>query len=191
MFILDALSFLWRRCFPAIILNQEIFMKLLKPRFMTTTWGIKYFRKLTKFKVISTGTAELQEICRSVKSTHHSWRFRNRHRRFSKKSYSKKFCKIHRKHLCQSRVSFLINLHASACNFIKNQTLAQLFSYEFCEICKNTFFTKHHFNMLRVNHDFKLTITIKVWNRRRYNSFSFVRFLFISVNFSIYILMIS
>ena len=29
-----------------------------------------------------------------------------------------------------------------ACNFIKRETLAQLFSYEFCEISKNTFFAE-------------------------------------------------
>ena len=30
-----------------------------------------------------------------------------------------------------------------ACNFIKKDTLAQVFSCEFCEIFKNTFFTEH------------------------------------------------
>ena len=30
-----------------------------------------------------------------------------------------------------------------ACNFIKKETLAQVFSCEFCEISKNTFFTEH------------------------------------------------
>ena len=30
-----------------------------------------------------------------------------------------------------------------ACNFIKNETLAQLFSWEFSEISKNTFYTEH------------------------------------------------
>ena len=30
-----------------------------------------------------------------------------------------------------------------ACNFIKKETLAQVFSREFCEISKNTFFTEH------------------------------------------------
>ena len=30
-----------------------------------------------------------------------------------------------------------------ACNFIKNETLAQVFSCEFCEISKNTFFIEH------------------------------------------------
>ena len=29
------------------------------------------------------------------------------------------------------------------CNFIKKETLAQVFSFEFCKISKNTFFTEH------------------------------------------------
>ena len=33
--------------------------------------------------------------------------------------------------------------HASACNFIKEEILAQGFSCEFCEIIKNTFFREH------------------------------------------------
>ena len=36
-------------------------------------------------------------------------------------------------------VSFLIKLQGEACNFIKKETLAQLFSCEFCEISKNIF----------------------------------------------------
>ena len=40
-----------------------------------------------------------------------------------------------------ARVSFLIKLQA--CNFIKKETLAQMFSCEFCEIVKNTFFIEH------------------------------------------------
>ena len=38
-----------------------------------------------------------------------------------------------------ARVSFLIKLQASACNFIKKKPLAQVFSREFYEISKNTF----------------------------------------------------
>ena len=41
-----------------------------------------------------------------------------------------------------ARVSFLINLQA-VYNFIKKETLAQVFSREFCEISKNIFFTEH------------------------------------------------
>ena len=40
-------------------------------------------------------------------------------------------------------VSFLIKLQIEACNFIKKETLAQVFSSEFCEISKNIFFTEH------------------------------------------------
>ena len=40
-----------------------------------------------------------------------------------------------------ARVSFLIKLQA--CNFIKKETLAQMFSCEFCEVVKNTFFIEH------------------------------------------------
>ena len=42
-----------------------------------------------------------------------------------------------------ARVSFLIKLQAEACTFIKNETLAQMVSYEFCKISKNNFFTEH------------------------------------------------
>ena len=41
-----------------------------------------------------------------------------------------------------ARVSFLIKLQTSA-NFIKKEALAQVFSYEFCEIIMKTFFTEH------------------------------------------------
>ena len=42
-----------------------------------------------------------------------------------------------------ARVSFLTKLQATVCNFVKIQTLTLVFSYEFCEISKNTFFTEH------------------------------------------------
>ena len=42
-----------------------------------------------------------------------------------------------------ARVSFLIKLHPEACNFIKKETLAQVFSCEFCVISNNTFFIEH------------------------------------------------
>ena len=35
------------------------------------------------------------------------------------------------------------NTCARVCNFIKKDTLAQVFSCEFCDISKNTFFTEH------------------------------------------------
>ena len=41
------------------------------------------------------------------------------------------------------RVSFLIKLQASACNFIKKETPAQVYSCEFYEFFKNNFLKEH------------------------------------------------
>ena len=56
---------------------------------------------------------------------------------------SQKFRKTH----TPVPVSFLIKLQAG-CNFIKKETLAQVFSCKFCEISKNTFFIEHLWWML-------------------------------------------
>ena len=37
----------------------------------------------------------------------------------------------------------VVYVGGGACNFIKKETLAQVFSCEFLEISKNTFFTEH------------------------------------------------
>ena len=42
-----------------------------------------------------------------------------------------------------AKVSFLVKLQVSACNFIKKETPAQVFPCEFCEISKNTFLIDH------------------------------------------------
>ena len=49
-----------------------------------------------------------------------------------------KISKNLQKNTC-ARVSFLINLQAEAYNFIKKETLEQVFYCEFCEISQNTF----------------------------------------------------
>ena len=43
-----------------------------------------------------------------------------------------------------------------ACNFIGKETLAQVFSYEFCEISKKTFFTEHLWWLFFFPYDQKL-----------------------------------
>ena len=55
---------------------------------------------------------------------------------FYNKGVLRNFIKFTGKHLCQSLI--LIKLQAEAYNFIKKETLAQLFPCEFCEIYKNT-----------------------------------------------------
>ena len=55
---------------------------------------------------------------------------------FCKKGALRNFTKFTGKHLCQGL--FFNEVAALACNFIKKEGLAQVFSCEFCEICKNT-----------------------------------------------------
>ena len=54
------------------------------------------------------------------------------------KGVLRNFAKFTGKYLCQSL--FFNNVAGVACNFIKKETLAQMFSCEFCEISKNNFF---------------------------------------------------
>ena len=61
---------------------------------------------------------------------------------FYRKGALRNFAKFTGKHLSQS-LFFTKICRSEACNFIKNETLAQTFSCEFCEISKNTFFTEH------------------------------------------------
>ena len=76
-----------------------------------------------------------------------TWRISSTMSRISHQrcSIKKGFLKISQKfteNTC-ARVSFLIKLkEPEACNFIKKETLAQVFSCEFCGISKNTF-TEH------------------------------------------------
>ena len=60
-----------------------------------------------------------------------------------------KFHQFHKIHLCQSQ----------ACNFIKKETLAQVFSCKFCEIPKKTFFIKHQWATASVS----VTVKIQAW----------------------------
>ena len=57
-----------------------------------------------------------------------------------KKGVLNNFAKFNEKQLCQS---LFFNKLPEASTFIKKETLAQVFSSEFCEIFKNTFFTEH------------------------------------------------
>ena len=58
---------------------------------------------------------------------------------FCKKSVLRNFTKFTGKHLCQSLFIF----SPKTCNYIKKETLAQVFTFEICEISKNTFITEH------------------------------------------------
>ena len=63
---------------------------------------------------------------------------------FCKKSVLGNFAKFTGKHQCQSLFfNKVVGLRPEACNFIKKEALAQVFSCEFCEISKNTFIIEH------------------------------------------------
>ena len=57
------------------------------------------------------------------------------------KNILKNLVKFTGKCLCQSL--FFHKVASQACNFIKKEILVPVFSCEFCEIFKNTFFTEH------------------------------------------------
>ena len=58
-----------------------------------------------------------------------------------KKGLLRNFIKFTGKHLCQ--ILFLKKIGPQACNFIKKETLAQVFSCEFCKVSKNIVFIEH------------------------------------------------
>ena len=64
------------------------------------------------------------------------------HRRCSIKKVFWKISQNSQENTCAT-VSFLIKLQASACNFIKKETLAQAFSCVFCKIFNNIFLIQH------------------------------------------------
>ena len=59
---------------------------------------------------------------------------------FCEKDVLRNFTKFSGNHLCQSLFfNKVAGLRPKACNFVKKETLAQVFPCEFCEISKNTF----------------------------------------------------
>ena len=72
-------------------------------------------------------------------------KIRSNHQRCSvRKSVLRNLAKFKEKHQCHSLFfNKVVDLMPEACNFIKKETLAQVFSCEFCEISKSTFFTEH------------------------------------------------
>ena len=93
--------------------------------------------------------------------------FRSSHRRrSSRKDALRNFTKFTGKHLCQSlffnKVAGLCR--SETCNFIKKETLAQVFSCEFCEISKNTFFTEPLWATASVTYNYEEKSTTKTEN---------------------------
>ena len=76
--------------------------------------------------------------CTLIQQGTNSLGIKSIHQRCSlKKVVLRNFTKFTRKHLCQG---LFFNEVVEACNYIKKETLAQVFS---CEISKNIFFIEH------------------------------------------------
>ena len=112
------------------------------------------FSKFTdKLKTPSSGSAPSKDVFRNfAKFTekHFSGNLffnkvagcKNSHRRYSvRKGVLRNFAKFTEKPLCRSL--YFNKVAGQVCNFIKIETLTQVFSCEFCEISKNTFFTEY------------------------------------------------
>ena len=69
------------------------------------------------------------------------WNRSNRLKVFCKIAVRRNSAKFTRQHLCQSLFNKKL---AYACNLIKKETLAQVFSCKFCEISKTTFSYRTH-----------------------------------------------
>ena len=85
---------------------------------------------------------------------------------FCKKGVFRNISKLTGKHLCQ--ILFFDRL--MACNFIKKETLPQVFSCEFYKIPKNTFSTEH-LRWLLLLFIFTCTLTKSLAISTRYKSF--------------------
>ena len=79
---------------------------------------------------------EKEEIVKSECETAEVWKQSSRG--FCKKGVLENFAKFTGKHLCQS--PFFNKVAGLRPATFKKETLVQVFSYEFCEIFKNTFF---------------------------------------------------
>ena len=113
--------------------------------FMNLPITVYYWEKLKAYGFSDQALSLLQNyLCNRIQRSIINGSFnsgRSIQRRCSvRKGVLENFAKFTRKHLCRSL--FLIKLQ-TACNFIKKETLAKVFSCEFCEISKNTFFTEH------------------------------------------------
>ena len=88
-------------------------------------------------KVLDTPLAIIQIVqCKSA--------FLECHVSFKQGRPYRHFCNPCIQSKCFLYIRFFIRIvfRPPACNFIKKETLVQVFSYEFCEISINTFFTK-------------------------------------------------
>ena len=86
---------------------------------------------------------------------------------FCKKGVIRNFAKFTGKHLCQSL--FFNKVASLDLQLYKKEALAQVFSCEFSEICKKTFYflTEHLWWLLLLTHFMPLVSFYTHWNKKR------------------------
>ena len=126
-----------------------LFAKIIKDRpraaaaskmecFVITVNGFQPLTIITKHSVLVVAAALDPPLI--INDFQPSTIFRSIHQRCPvKKGVLRNFAIFTGKHLRQS----LFFNKVKACNFIKKETVAQVFSCEFCEISKSTYFTVH------------------------------------------------
>ena len=108
------------------------------------------FRRIMHCKINNNSQ---QFIAQFLVNFFEKFKFRSSRRRYSvRKRVLKNFAKFTGKHLCQSLFfNKVAGLGPGACNVIKKEILAQVFSCDLCEISKNTFFTELLWGTASVN----------------------------------------
>ena len=124
-------------------LKAIFLLKIFKFLFCLFGYVEKRLEKRAKvnFKIYDATSQKTNSYNTRCKYNMKHGQFRSNHQRCSRKKVFLEISQNSRETTC-ARVYFLIKLLA-ACNLIKRETLAQVFSCEFCEISQNTFFTEH------------------------------------------------
>ena len=127
---------------------DEVFMRNECFRISPLNYHTSDAYSLNNFKIKNDFFHEIALYCtflKFLKATQKIFKSRSSyHRRSIQNGVLGNFIKSTWKHLFQSLFfNKVADLWPEVCNFIKKETLAQVFSCEFCEISKNTFFTEH------------------------------------------------
>ena len=86
----------------------------------------------------------------------------------TKKGVLRNFTKFTGKHMCQSLFNKVAGFMPST--LLKKETLAQVFSSEFCKISKNTFFTEHPWTNASIFNKIRDRISLRQWSELSINT---------------------
>ena len=97
----------------------------------TLGYTVSFFNLLFLFEILRYRTSWIRKSFQTFVDSEAATR-----RHSIRKEVLRNFAKLTGKHLCQS---LFFNKVVEVCNFIKKETVAEMFSCEFCKISKTTF----------------------------------------------------